>query len=449
MRAMMVWAAVLALTALRLSVATGGKMTETEALLAACSAHPAGGYVEGAAGSPLLLSLVHLAGIPWFPAMRWISPLAAILLSWGVWWVGRRVAPHRPAVALWSVLGVNLLPPVTLASLVMDGSMVTASLILLSLIAGWRAAEMQGEKSLRCWALFGLLLALTTLFWLPVWCLLIGAVALRFVKHGMQGFPWRGVLAAVGLLCIGWIAPLAWNARHDWIQWHSVAGGFDTVSLGEWRLSLGVWVALCALGAPFLVRLAWVAKGYAVFLLLLALFSVSASGIAMLFPSVIPGGLPSPLGIGGVNRLSEAVTTFRGERPDPKGGAPFLIASTPGLAALLGARIDMTYPERPGAPSVFAAESPSMNSSYALWPSYADAVAAGVADNLYTEEKSASPFLGRNALYITTESREELPQTISGAFGAVGLLKELPMTRNGKVETVRIYQCEGYHALSL
>ena len=70
-------------------------------------------------------------------------------------------------------------------------------------------------------------------------------------------------------------------------------------------------------------------------------------------------------------------------------------------------------------------------------------------DNLYTEEKSASPFLGRNALYITTETKEELPQTITGAFGAVGLLKELPIEINGRPQVIRIYQCEDYRSLAL
>jgi hypothetical protein len=424
-------------------------MNETEALISVCGTHPAGGYIEGAAGAPLLLAFLHGLGLSSLAALRWISPLALLPLSWAVWWIGRRVSPHRPSVALWSVLGVNLLPPVNLASLVMNGSMVTATLMLLSIVAGWHAAEANGEKSLRSWALFGFLLALTTLFWLPAWSLVIGALALRFVKHGMKAVPWKGILISIGFLSIGWVAPVGWNARHDWIQWHSVATGFDSVTLGRFSIRLGFLVALCALATPFLVRLAWVGRGWTIGLLLLAVLAASGSGAGMLFPSLIPSGLPSPLGIGGVNRLSEAVVKIRSERPDSKGDAPFLIASTPGLAALLGSRIDVTYAERPGAPSVFSVESPSMNSSYALWPSYADAVAAGEKDNLYTEEKSASPFLGRNALYITTESKAELPQTVTGAFGAVALLQELPLTRNGKVETVRIYQCEGYRPLSL
>jgi hypothetical protein len=173
------------------------------------------------------------------------------------------------------------------------------------------------------------------------------------------------------------------------------------------------------------------------------------SGVMLVFPSVIPSGLPSPLGVQGIGDLAGELLSLRRGRTDAKGEQSFLIASTPGLAALLGSKITVDYPERPGAPSVFAAESPSLNSSFSLWPSYPDAVAAGVVDALYTEEKSASPFLGRNALYITTETREELPQTITGAFGAVGLLKEVPLTWNGRPVTIRIYQCEDYHTLSL
>jgi hypothetical protein len=72
-----------------------------------------------------------------------------------------------------------------------------------------------------------------------------------------------------------------------------------------------------------------------------------------------------------------------------------------------------------------------------------------VKDILYSEEKTASPFLGRNALYITAEAPNELPQTIKGAFGAVGLLQEVPLTKNGESEVIRIYQCETYRGLSL
>lgn len=445
----MLWLAVTALTALRISVATSGSMNEGEAFLSVCAAHPAGGYIEGAAGVPLLLALLKFLGLSGTVALRWISPLAALPLSWAVWWIARRVAPPRPAVALWSVLAVNLLPPVTVASLVINGGMVAAALILLSIVAGWHAALSEGRASLRSWALFGVVLGVATLFWLPAGVLLPCSVAFRFVREGMKAFPWRGILATSGLLALGWVAPLAWNAGHDWIQWSSVALGFDAIALGSRAVSLGLLVALCGVVTPFVVRLAYVGRIWAIFILLVGILTSSLSAFLMMVPSTIPAGIPSPVGIGGVDELAATVVALQQERPDAKGARSFLIASTPGLASLLGSKIVLDYPERPGAPSVFAAESPSLNSSYALWPSYADAVAVGITDTLYTEEKSASPFLGRNALYITTESREELPQTITGAFGAVGLLRELPIEVNGRPETVRIYQCEEYRALSL
>ena len=445
----MLLGAVAALTILRISVATSGALNEEEAFLSVCAAHPAGGYIEGAAGTPLLLAFLHALGISGSAALRWISPLAVLPLSWAVWWIGRRVAPHRPAVALWAVLAVNLLPTVNMASLVMNGAVVTAALILLSLVAGWHAALSHGGSVLRSWALFGISLAVTTLFWQPVGSMLLLALAYRFVDQGAKAFPVKGFIIAFGLLLLGWIAPLGWNARHDWIGWSSVAAGFDVIYLGSHTLSLGLLLALGAAITPFLVRLAYVARGWAIAILLFGAIMAAFSGVILLLPSAIPEGLPSPLGVSGMGEVAEQVVSLRKDRLDPKQRASFLIASSPGLAALIGSRVDLEYPERPGAPSVFSAESPSLNSSYALWPSYPDAVAAGIEDTLYTEEKSASPFVSRNALYITTETKEELPQTITGAFGAVGLLKEVPVSWNGRTMTIRIYQCEDYRTLAL
>lgn len=445
----MLFGAVIALTTLRICIATGGALNESETFLQVCAAHPAGGYIEGAAGAPLLLTLLHALGISGMFALRWISPLAVLPVSWSVWWIGRRVAPHRPAVALWAVLGVNLLPPVNLASLVMNGAMVTAALILLSVVAGWHAALSREGSILKSWALFGFSLAVTTLFWQPAGCLLPLVLGLRFIDQGTKGFPMKGFIAAFGLLLLGWVAPLGWNARHDWIGWSSVAAGFDAIHLGNYSLSLGLLVALCAVITPFVVRLIYISRGWAIAVLLVGVLMATGSGVILLVPSVIPEGLPSPVGVRGLGDVAEQVLSLRKERPDAKQKPAFLIASTPGLAALLGSKIDLGYPERPGAPSVFAAESPSLSSSYALWPSYPDAVAAGIEDTRYTEEKSASPFVDRNALYITTETKEELPQTITGAFGAVGLLKEVSITWNGHPVIIRIFQCEDYRTLSL
>jgi hypothetical protein len=447
-QSIMLWSAILGLTALRIVVATGGSMNENEALLSACSLHPADGYIEGPAGTPLFLTLLHLIGGTG-QAIRWVSPLAALILSWALWRIARHIAPHRPALALWSVLGANLLPPLNIASLTMNGAMLTATWILLSVVAGWQATEARGALAFRAWALFGITLAITTLFYQPAGILLPTSIAFRFVNHGAKEFPWKGVVTAVLLLLLGWVPSISWNARHDWIQWNSVAVGFDAFSLGRFKLSQGVLIALTSFLVPFLIRQAYSGAIWRMIIIALGVAMAALSSLILLCPSLIPGSLSSPLGVQGLGDVAEATLALRGARPAPSGEKPFLIASTPGLAALLGSRINIVYPERPGSPSVFAVESPSLASSYALWPSYADAVAAGVKDPLYTEEKSVSPFLGRNALYITTESKEELPQTITGAFGAVGLLKEVPVTWNGRAFTLRIYQCENYRTLAL
>ena len=452
---MMLWAAVLALTVLRLAVATSGSFNESEAFLSVCATHPAGGYLEGPAGVPLLLTLCNLLGCSGLFFLRYIGPLAVLILSCCIWWIGRRTAPHRPAVALWSVLGLNLLPSVNLASLVMDGAAVTATIILFAIVAGWSAAAQTSKNStgLAPWALFGVTLAAGTQFWQMIGLLLPIAIVFLSVNLGAKALPWRGIILSMFLLILGWIPSLVWNARHDWIQFSSVAHGFDFVQVGTWTLSLALIVTASAVAIPLLVRLAYVGRIWRAVVILLACVVSVVSGLILLAPQYLPLGLPlglpSPIGVSGLSELSVDVLSLRKERSDSKGESPFLIASTPGLAALLGSRISVEYPECPGAPSVFVIESPSLNSSYALWPSYPDAVVAGLKDNLYTEEKLVSPFLGRNALYVTMELKEELPQTITGAFNAVALLKEVPISVNGKQRMIRIYQCEGYRTLSL
>jgi len=444
--------AVLAMTVLRLSVATSGALNENEALLTVCAAHPAGGYIEGPAGVPLLLFLKQLLFGPGVVALRCLSPVSLLLLSWSVWWIARRIAPHRPSIALWSVLVFNLLPMVNIASLVMDGAVMTATFIILAVVTGWNAVEARerkGHGKFTPWILFGSALGIGTLFYYPIGFLLPVVLAARFASQGVKSFPWHGLLIALALLIMGWVLPLSWNARHNWIQWSSVASGFDSIHYGSMNFSPGLVVAVSALLVPFLVRLAYSAGWWCRILVGLVLVMAAGSFLSLLSPSLIPDWLPAPIGIRGTDELAKTVVRFRAERPDSRGGKFFIIASTPGLAALLGEKIVIDYPERPGAPSVFAAESPSLNSSFALWPSYADAVAAGVKDPLYTEEKTISPFMGRNALYITMESKEELPQTIKGAFGAVALLKEMPLNWNGREVMIRIYQCEGYRTLSL
>ena len=332
---MMLWAAVLAMTLLRLSVATRGSFTESEAFLSVCASYPAGGYVEGPAGTPLLLALFKVCGGSELFFLRCVSPVAVLILSWCVWWIGRRIAPHRQSLALWSVLGLNLLPSVNLASLVMNGAMITAMTILLAIVAGWSATAgtEKTSKGLAPWALFGGALALGTQFWQMTGLLLLIAIAFVFVNRGLKAIRWHGILLALFLLILGWVPSLGWNARHDWIQWSSVAHGFDSIQFGALTLSLGLIVTIGGLATPFLVRLASVGMLWRVVVTLLASVAALLSTTILLAPQLLPLRLPSPIGVSGLGELSGEVLALRKDRLDPKGESSFLIASTPGLAA--------------------------------------------------------------------------------------------------------------------
>ena len=312
----MLWGAVLAITVFRLSVSTSGALNENEALLAVCATHPAGGYIEGPAGVPLLLFLKQCIFGQGVVTLRCISPVALLLLSWSVWWIGRRIAPQRPSIALWSVVTLNLLPLINLASLVMDGAMVTASLVLLSVVAGWHALEareIKGHENITPWFLFGVILGICTLFYYPICFLLLVVVAIRMISRGANSISWRSVIIAATLLVAGWVLPLIWNARHNWIQWSSVAYGFDAIHCGSVVFSLGLAVAVSAIMVPFLVRLAYAGKWWRGFLLFLGVIMASVSILFLLSPSLIPENLPSPIGVTGIAVLSKSVVALRAE----------------------------------------------------------------------------------------------------------------------------------------
>ncbi|MFZ4116052.1 MAG: ArnT family glycosyltransferase [Chthoniobacterales bacterium] len=211
-------------------------------------------------------------------------------------------------------------------------------------------------------------------------------------------------------------------------------GSVDFFLKTDWRKKSGL-VLLCATG------------GFSV-LLVFYFFNQSTGDES-------PWSIPSPRGVEGVQKVALEVLRLRALKTDPSQESsssptpPFIIAETPELAALLGAVLSIHYPELEGAPSVFTPESPSFSSQFQLWPHYADAVAAGVVDPLYTEEPKTSPFLGHDAIYITTESEQDLPETISGAFSTVVSVSEATLQRGKRSERLIIYQCNNYQMMSL
>ena len=101
-----------------------------------------------------------------------------------------------------------------------------------------------------------------------------------------------------------------------------------------------------------------------------------------------------------------------------------LIAENENLASLICFLFPIHYLELPGAPACFIPERASLNSQFFLWPHYAEATLLG-SDPLYQEESYTSPFIGKNALYITFETVEDLPESIQDGFSSLSLMSTL------------------------
>lgn len=333
------------------------------------------------------------------------------------------------------------------------------------------------------------------------------------VPSASQG--WKkvsGIFLAVLILAASWLPICWWNQQHDWLQfqnmtWDSfwswppteagyfqelpllwlslllvplcIAGGcclsgiwnlenpffliaaipffFCVNELGHGKVSFALLLVISALLLPMAVEFFLTTQQRARLGLVLMLILASSS-LLLLFGKITlsttqesPWDFPSAAGVVGTEGIAKQLMEMRSTYADISGRPPFLIAEAPGLAAILGAALPISYPEVQDAPSVFIPESPALTSQFQLWPNYADAsVENATPDPLYTEEKAVSPFMGHDAFYITTEKLEEIPQTITGAFAAViPLSATFTLTKNGRPEQLNLYLCQNYQMLSL
>ncbi len=189
-----------------------------------------------------------------------------------------------------------------------------------------------------------------------------------------------------------------------------------------------------------------------------------AAGLAALFPR-------SPLFLPAVfftAAIWTAVPLWRcGVRPPPSANADvvhqiellrqsagipvFLIAQNAPLASAVSLHLRDTATVPAGHPPVYVVESPFADSQYALWPRYDQFTEAPPApqqtgSDPFTEQEGVNQFIGLAALYITTESPDQLPQAIVAAFGSHRLLAEITVPSG---QTLRVYLCSDYQTLPL
>ncbi len=505
------WIFLIILTALRIVVASWGHLSETEAYLALCAQHLDWGFVDQVAGVPLLMR-IGAACFGWTPlGIRFFSPLLLFIASLFLAHLatslrGKKVAfwsivvfnllPLTNAAALvmdgtivvaafwilaltatWKLLAHEKKSGTSwifFGLLLAFGTQFSYSIgLLLLVVLLW---EFLIDGKCRCYAGVGVALFFLALTW---------SGPLYWNAHndwlGWRGMTWDAFWIGTFPM-LEWRSPFFWNALLMLLLMVlGVADFFPSRHSSRKEASEKKSAFLVLLALPFLVYLFEVTHRNPDFSLLLVLFGLLLPGIvsfflkkkvllksalpllllAGIFSLLLPSGIFSPInnvsffwnipgmrGVTGLQPVAVEILRQRTAGQEEPGKLPFVIAQTPGLAAVLASVLPITYAELPGAPAVFVPESPSFASQFQLWPHYADATASAASDPLYTEEQVTSPFLEHDALYITPENLEELPQAIHGAFADVEPLGEATLDNDGRAEHLFIYRCKKYQMLS-
>jgi len=155
-----------------------------------------------------------------------------------------------------------------------------------------------------------------------------------------------------------------------------------------------------------------------------------------------------------------AIQDFRHEFEKEVGHPVFLIGNKYQTCASLSFYMTDHRVESPGAPAVYIPESQMIENQFSFWPRYDEFVTTppGVAptnpaDSYYTEEQGVNLFEGRDALYITDESRtgqERPPSAIERGFDRVELVRLFRIERRGQpLRDLRVYACYNYRTLPL
>lgn len=484
-------------TGLRWWLNFGRPLSMNEAYLALCGSFPSIAYFEGPGGVSWLAALgISLVGPNAFGAtLFW--PLLAALASIALYKLTANLTtPHE---ALLITVFLNFLPSFNHATLNATATMPLAATALGTSLFAWLALEKNNGS---WWFLAGLCAALGLLFSYAALLFLPTLALIQFTSH-----RWRRNLLSPRFW-LAWLAPLIvlslllhWNSRFGWV--HFIGGTWTTALTLNFsllppflfsairNLSPLVFVALCAAwGAtlphirvsPKVKFLALPALAALLITLYLTLQGAPANAMGLTTTALmLPLLAWLPTYIFGISRrnafalvlvsaalfstaavphpdqafitpdAAQQVKALQSTHTSPNAPPPFLIAQNAPLAAALALAIPDLPEPAPGHPRAFTLESADARSQFDLWPRYDQFLEAphpATPDQAdpFTEQEGVNPFLGRSALYITTEAPDELPQAITAAFTTVQPLDDIPMPDG---HTLHAYLCTDYQTMPL
>lgn len=472
-----------------------------EAYLRMCAHRLDVAFFDGPAGPAMLVYWGGKLFANDLFAFRWSAPLFALFATVIVYIFGKKL--YGSWAGLASALLVNILPSFQISSVRLEGTLPALAFWSLGVLCVWNALK---TSNWRWWVGGGIALALGLQF--SYWLLLmpLGCILCIFGKRSyLSGFSIGGCAILLCFSFIGLAGPLEWNIRQNWIPfsgwtWQTFftaeMWGADGWSDLFAQLSppgaclVGISLILCFRNIPLSLRArflaAFIAPPLAATLLLIfhdtsegpLLFAVmplfvwfggwwqrtfrvfswgsavacaAAAVYSMLALMALPSHMDKGLQIAALT--VEKIARIQCAAFPLQLGKMFLIGETPTIVAEFEYaldQIDRVRRIRRPFYEIFLRESPDLSNQFRLWPSYADFYKTEtLSDPLFTEQKGVNRYLGRSALYITSE-RGLLPQAISAAFEKVIPLHTLEIRRKDHVRRqLNVYLCYNYQTLPL
>jgi 4-amino-4-deoxy-L-arabinose transferase-like glycosyltransferase len=386
------------------------------------------------------------------PAFSWWWPLTGLLIALGflakytnamellsiliLLGSTRRYRRELLGLGFWSMLVISLLGAVPV--IIWNSQHAWITLVHLSARGG-----LNGGPALRPKA-FLQFLGLQSLVYSPlVYVGLMAGLYWGSRRAGVQFKPRFLVAFALPLLVMYAILALKTPGEPNW-----TAPAFITLGI----LGVEVWLDRAAV-CPH-------SRRFALGALCLA---VAMNAVTLNTDIIRVLGVPFPYESDVSNRLrgwqtgAAAVQQFRADFEKQIGHPVFLIGNSYQTCSTLAFYMTDHRFETPGAPPVYFPESQDIENEFSFWPRYDEFVTppAGSqpADSYYTEEDGVNLFEGRDALFITDESRtgsERPPSAIERGFARVELVQLFRIERRGQpLRDLRIFACYGYHSLPL
>ena len=479
------------LTALRFWLAAKNAVTPLEAYYWMCAHRLDLAFFDGPAGTAWLVRLGTLLGSDSAIHLRVAFPLFAAAATFSTWLLARSL--FGPVAAIWAAIALNTLSFFNIVA-IHAGPELPA--LTFTLLAAWAFVQAM-DRGFPWWILAGALTALAAQFSYAA-VLLVPGAALACALSFHHRAEWRrpGLYAMACLALAGLIPGIVWNQARDWPafalgtlhtaltpRWGEIGPAlgddilqFSAVTLAALAFAIGLLarsariharprLALC-IAAPFL--LLWI---YGVLLgdpsaaALLPGSALLAGGLAHVFlttpllrrcgaallvlialSAIMPANSdPWTRSARGIpwHDVAATLDTLLARAQSPREAPLLLIAQDPDATAALNYHLAHT-----AHPEVFLRESQDVSNQFALWPRYDDFVQVEKPpDDFFKLEGSTSnPYMGRGALYLTDESPEDLPQTITAAFARVLPFAEITTPGARKF---RVYLCEDYQTMPL